>query len=95
MRALVGGVRDAMRGPAATATAPPGHAVALRGYDELERRERRKLCRRLIRGEATTSSEEQEEISVLLLMAQGATERQARAEMRLRRRQVDHLRRTV
>ncbi len=60
----------------------------MRGYDDLELRERRKLCRALIRKGRKTTADEECEMTVLMLMGIGMTEAQARADVRLRERQV-------
>ena len=64
----------------------------MRGYDDMDIADRRKLCRSLIGNASKVTPEEEGELSVLLLMGTGLNERQARADVRLRKRQVESMR---
>jgi len=67
----------------------------MRGYDDLELRERRKMCRALIRKGGKITPDEEREMSVLLLMGIGMSEAQARTDIRLRERQGEASRRPL
>lgn len=63
----------------------------MRGFDDLTREERRKLCRAIIEKGPRATGEEQETMTILMLMGLGMTEAEARRDVKLRTRQARHL----
>jgi len=68
--------------------------ILVMDFDDLDAKERRKLCRSLL-DKVSPTEQDTLHVSVLLLMAQGMTEREARDDVMLRARQSKAMSRKV
>ena len=68
--------------------------ILVMNFDDLDAKERRKLCRGLL-DKVNPTEQETLHLSVLLLMAQGLTEEQARNDVMLRAHQNKALKRKI